>query len=214
MVRISLLGLFGYYDNMGGDLFSELVLPEGYDVDTFKSVLFLDYGERGVLYTNPEVFKAMIGAWSAKWSIELGRIYRGLTEDYDPLWNIDRFEDVADKENRTDNGITSATTSGGDTSTQGGTLERQVSAFNSSSYEPSSKDISSNSVNNTNTQSSSGTTNDSMSRGYTHDGHYYGNGGVTSSQSLAIEELKLREKYNLYHRAARLFAEDLLLYIY
>ena len=214
MVRISLLGLYGYFDGIGEDLFSELSLPEGYDLDTFKSVLLLDYGERGILYTNPDIFRSMIGAWSAKWSIELARIYRGLTEDYDPLWNIDRYEDVSDRENQTNNGATSATTSGGDTSALSGTNEHQVSAFNSSSYEPSSKDISSSNVNNTNTQSSSGTSSDAMNRGYKHDGHYYGNGGVTSSQKLASEEVELREKYNLYHRAVKLFADDLLLYIY
>lgn len=213
MVRISLLGFYGYYNGIGEDLFSELVLPEGYDADTFKSALFLDYGERCVLYTNPDVFRGMIGAWSAKWALELSRLYRGLTEEYDPLWNIDRYEDVMDRENQTNNGTTSASTSGGDTSATSGTTERQTSAFNSSAYEPKDKDIMSSVTNNTNTQSSSGTTADSMSRGYAHNGHYYGNGGVTSSQSLAREEVQLREKYNLYHRAAKMFADDLLLYI-
>ena len=213
MVRISLLGLYGYFDSIGEDLFSELTLPEGYNAETFKSTLFLDYGERGILYTNPNVFRGMIGAWSLKWALELSRLYKAMTEDYEPLWNIDRFEDVTDLENQTNNGTTSASTSGGDTSSTSGTTERQTSAFNSSSYEPHDKDVMSLGTNNTNTQSSSGTSNDTMRRGYEHDGHYYGNGGVTSSQSLVIEEVKLREKYNLYHRAAKLFADDLLLYI-
>ena len=108
-VRISLLGFYALYDNDDSDLFEYLSLPEGYDKETFKDVLFLDYGDKPVLYTNPDMFKRMIGAWSAKWSVELARLYKTLTDDYEPLWNIDRNEDVHDKENENSSGRTSAT---------------------------------------------------------------------------------------------------------
>ena len=205
-VRISLLGFYAYHANEGGDLFESLVLPEGYDKETFKDVLFLDYGDRGVLYTNPDLFKRMIAAWSAKWSLELSRLYKAMAEDYEPLWNIDRYEDVQDKENENSSGRTSATSN----ETDANTTEHTVSAYNSSSYEPHDKTQ----YNGTIGQTSSGTTSDEKHTGLKHDGHYYGNGGVTSSQSLVLEEIGLREKYNLYHEACKLFAEDLLLYIF
>lgn len=205
-VRISLLGFYALYDNQGQDLFEYLSLPEGYDKETFKDVLFLDYGDKPVLYTNPDVFKRMIGAWSSKWSLELTRLYKTLTEDYEPLWNIDRYEDVQDKENENASGRTTATSN----ETDANTTENTVSAYNSSSYEPHDKTQ----YNGTIGQTASGTSADERHKGLTHDGHYYGNGGVTMSQQMAEAEVKLREKYNLYHEACKLFSQDLLLYIY
>ncbi len=205
-VRISLLGFYALYDNDDSDLFEYLSLPEGYDKETFKDVLFLDYGDKPVLYTNPDMFKRMIGAWSAKWSVELARLYKTLTDDYEPLWNIDRYEDVQDKENENSSGSTSATSN----ETDANTTENTVSAYNSSSYEPHDKTQYSGTIG----QTASGTSADERHKGYVHDGHYYGNGGVTTSQSMAIEEIALREKYNLYHEACKLFSQDLLLYIY
>lgn len=205
-VRISLLGFYGLYTNEEVDLFENLNLPEGYDKEIFKDVLFLDYGDKGVLYTNPELFRRMIGAWSSKWYNELARLYKVMTDDYEPLWNIDRYEKVQDKENETANGLTTASSN----ETDANTTENTTSAYNSSSYEPHDKTQ----YNGTIGQTASGTSQDSRSKGYSHDGHYYGNGGVTTSQSMALEEINLRENYNLYHEACKLFSQDLLLYIY
>lgn len=196
-VRITLNGFFGLYKNAGEDLFSELVLPSKIDRKTFLDTLFLDYGERPVLYTDPIVFRAMVGAWSSKWALELSRIADTLTEDYEPLWNIDRYEKVTDKtEDEASETAASSTNA---------TSENQTSAYNSNSYEPDNKNILSSST-------GDNKSND-FTRDYTHDGHYYGNGGVTSSQSLVREEMELRENINLYHEACKLFADDLLLYL-
>ena len=196
-VRITLNGFFGLYKNAGEDLFSELVLPAKIERKTFLDTLFLDYGERPVLYTNPEVFRAMVGTWSSKWAIELERIADTLTDDYEPLWNIDRYEKVTDKtEDEASESASSATSA---------PSENTTSAYNSSSYEPDNKNVMSSSTGDSKSND--------FSRDYSHDGHYYGNGGVTSSQSLAREELALREQYNMYHEACKLFADDLLLYL-
>ena len=204
--KITLLGMYGYFANANEDLFELLNLPEGMSKETFTDTLFLDYGERGVLYTNPDLFKRMIGAWSSKWSIELSRIAKTLTEDYEPLWNIDRYEDVKDSTEDT----ATEEISGRSNATTGTTAENTTSAYNSSQYEPDNKTQ----INGTTSETTGQDKSNDYSRDFVHDGHYYGNGGVTSSQSLVIEEIKLREKYNLYHEACKLFADDLLLYIY
>ena len=196
-VRITLNGFFGLYKNAGEDLFSELVLPSKIERKTFLDTLFLDYGERPVLYTDPIVFRAAVGAWSSKWALELARIADTLTEDYEPLWNIDRYEKVTDKTEDEASETAESSTSA--------TSENQTSAYNSSNYEPDNKNILSSSTGDSKSND--------FSRDYIHDGHYYGNGGVTSSQSLVHEEMKLRENINLYHEACKLFADDLLLYL-
>lgn len=232
--KITLLGMYGYFDSLGDDLFELLVLPEGMSKETFTDTLFLDYGERAVLYSNPDLFKRMIGAWSSKWSIELSRIAKTLKDDYEPLWNIDRYEQVADKiedeasernsatlSETTQNTATLAANNG---NTSNMTTENTTSAYNSSQYEPDNKTVQNGSGtetiqqtsgnNGTVSQMSGNNKSNDYSRDFAHTGHYYGNGGVTMSQQLAESEVKLREKYNLYHEACKLFSEDLLLYIY
>ena len=212
--KISLLGMYGYFDSLGDDLFKYLVLPEGMSKETFTDTLFLDYGERAVLYTNPDMLQRMIGAWSSKWSIELERIAKTLTEDYEPLWNIDRYEDVNDTiEDTASEDITgSLSATNGTTNAQ--TIENTTSAYNSSQYEPDNKSQINGSGSETVSQTSGSNKDNEYNRDFEHKGHYYGNGGVTMSQQMAESEVKLREKYNLYHEACKLFSDDLLLYIY
>lgn len=204
--KISLLGMYGYFDSLGDDLFKYLVLPEGMDKETFTDTLFLDYGERAVLYTNPDMLQRMIGAWSSKWSLELSRIAKTLLEDYEPLWNIDRYEQVHDVGSEDISGSLSA--NNGTTNAQ--TIENTTSAYNSNAYEPDNKSQ----VNGSGSESISQSSGSEKDNEFTHEGHYYGNGGVTMSQQMAESEIKLRERYNLYHEACKLFSDDLLLYIY
>lgn len=204
--KISLLGMYGYFNSQDDDLFKYLVLPEGMDKETFTDTLFLDYGERAVLYTNPDMLQRMIGAWSSKWSLELSRIAKTLLEDYEPLWNIDRYEEVHDVGSEDISGSLSA--SNGTTNAQ--TIENTTSAYNSSAYEPDNKSQ----VNGSGSETISQSSGSEKDNEFTHNGHYYGNGGVTMSQQMAESEVKLRERYNLYHEACKLFSDDLLLYIY
>lgn len=214
LAKISLLGMYGYFNAKSEDLFELLTLPEGMSKETFTDTLFLDYGERACLYTNPELFKRMIGAWSGKWSVELSRIAKTLLVDYEPLWNIDRYEYVTDKtEDKASEDIT-GTLSANNGTTNAQTIENTTSAYNSGQYEPDNKSQVNGSGSETISQTSGSNKDNEYTRDFDHVGHYYGNGGVTSSQSLATEEIKLRERYNLYHEACKLFADDLLLYIY
>lgn len=213
LAKISLLGVFGYFEAKSEDLFELLVLPEGMEKNTFTDTLFLDYGERAILYSNPELFKRMIGAWSNKWALELSRIAKTLTDDYEPLWNIDRYEEVDDTIADTTNEDISGTVTANNGTTNAQTIENTTSAYNSSAYEPDNKSVINGSGTETISQSSGSERENEYNRDLEHRGHYYGNGGVTMSQQMAESEIKLRERYNLYHEACKLFADDLLLYI-
>lgn len=214
LAKITLLGVYSYFDNMDEDLFELLTLPTGMDKQVFTDTLFLDYGERCILYSNLDLFKRMIGAWSSKWSLELSRIAKTLTDDYEPLWNIDRYEDVNDTIEDAASEDISGSLSATNGSTNAQTVENTTSAYNSSQYEPDNKSQVNGSGSETISQSSGSEKENTYNRDFEHKGHYYGNGGITMSQQMVEAELKLRERYNLYHEACKLFADDLLLYIY
>lgn len=160
MQRLTLIGFYNYDPT----LFDGLVLPEGYDKQTFIDSLLLEHGEKLVLYSNPDFMKNSIEAWGRKWSLELGRIYEALTAEYNPIYNYDRFEEYQDEEGRTyksvntsghkatdkpnysdtqTNNNTDTTTNNYDVVTEtntDATTEHQVSADNSSSYQPDWKE--------------------------------------------------------------------------
>lgn len=157
MQRMTLIGLYNYEQQYERDLFRNLTLPEGFDKPTFINSLLLEHGEKCVLYANVDFFVDAIGIWSAKYSLELERIYQALIAEYNPIWNYDRNEEWSDEGGRKSTSETSGTTdytSQSDAShkakdtpdfevvqdtKENATTENFVSADNSSDYQPESK---------------------------------------------------------------------------
>lgn len=158
MQRVTLIGLYNYENTFGRDLFRKLSLPEGFDKPTFVNALLLEHGEKCVLYNDPEFFVDAIGMWSAKYQLELSRIYEALTAEYNPIWNYDRNEEWSDLTGQEYTSQTNAGHQAKDTpkydddvtndydiineQNVDSTEEHKISADNSSDYSPESKDIS------------------------------------------------------------------------
>ena len=217
--------LIGFY-NHDPQLFDELVLPDGYDKNDFIDSLLLEHGEKCVLYSNPDFMKNAIGVWGRKWYNNLEWIYKAMTAEYNPLHNFDRFEEYTDNEGRKLESITNAGHKATDSpdfnveQVTSGTVEHEVSADNSSSYQPESKDTTNAGKTKTSgktqdlSETSNSKTNDAETHNFAHNGHLYGNIGITTSVQMWTGETDARMKYNLYNAASRLFANDLLIGIY
>ena len=195
--RLTLIGMYNY----DSSLFDNVILPGGYDKQTFIDSLLLEHGEKCVLYSDLDFMKYSLGAISRKWANELERIYQAMSAEYNPIWNYDRTEEYKDVTERKLGGT--ATTS----QPVSGTDESRVSAFNSSTYEPDRQTIS-----NAGTVRSESDTDESGT--VTHDAHLYGNIGVTTSATMVKEETQMRAERNMYDLAARIFANELLIQIY
>lgn len=226
MQRLTLIGLLNYDPT----LFDNLILPDGYDLDTFKDSLLLEHGEKCVLYSNPDFMKNAIGAWGRKWGLELERILQALTAEYDPIYNYDRYEEYSDSEGRKYESKVNAGHKATDSpkydvvqdTNKDAVTEEQISADNSGSYQPEHKTIQNGGKSTTSTsgktqdlsETSNSTTNDAETRNFNHKAHLYGNIGVTTSAQMVTEVVQQRFKYNLYSTAARIFANELLIGIY
>lgn len=226
MQRLTLIGLYNYNAN----LFDGLTLPDGYDKETFIDSLLLEHGEKCVLYANPDFMQNAITAWGRKWALSLERIYLALTEEYNPLHNFDRFEEYSDNEGRKYESKTNAghkATDDPDFSVTNDTntnavVEHTVSADNSSGYQPEWRETQNGGKTTATTkgktqnlsETSNSSTNDAETHNFTHNGHLYGNIGVTTSVQMLTSEVDARMKYNLYDAAGRLFANELLIGIY
>ena len=169
-----------------GGIFRDCVFPDGIDKDTVITTILLEAGELEPLYKDPEFMRMAIANWSQKWYQTFERWHLALTEKYNPLHNYDRYEEWTDK---TDSSVTSDAT----TSTR-------KSAFDSSSLTP----YDSTDYDNKDTVDATGI----------HNGHLYGNIGVTTSAQMIEGDVTTRMRFNLYNMIADCFKTELCLLVY
>lgn len=91
---VTLQNLTELYPSMLDD---NIVLPEGLEKDTLKSVIMMRLGLCWPVYDEPEVFSSMLYSWfmSHYWNIE--RLIKVTETSYSPLENYDRQEDFTDR---------------------------------------------------------------------------------------------------------------------
>lgn len=176
--------------------------------------------------------------------LELNRLWLANNAEYNPVENYDRWEDgtynfgnqqkVMDYGQETHNAMygeqettseatnkNSGKATSGNTTTTKGTVEGQVSAFDSSAYQPKEKTITDNTVTSSSTGSSEGTSTDTGSVKQkmhqdtleklkhqdveqdaeylnTENIHIHGNIGVTTAQQMIEAEWQLRDHYVFY----------------
>ena len=226
-------------------LFDDLVLPDGIDKDVLTNNILLRGGEFEVMYADPHFTRDAIGMWGKKWYRTFEKWIDALSIDYNPLENYDRMEDYSDTLNKGVSTSSSGTT--GNTRTFNNedketlntqnkmthdttdVTEETVSAYDSSTYQPSRKTTVDNdgtdTMDNTGTDTfnHTGTITDSGTNGSSgtekensksvHEGRIHGNIGVKTSQSMLEEELRIAE-WNVYEHITDLFLSEFIIPIY
>lgn len=203
--KVTLLGMNAYFQNAGNDLFEFLSLPTGLNKKTLTDNILLQGGEFEVLYSDPMSLKTSIGIWSDREAATFQRWVDALAIEYAPLENYDRHEDWTDT---LDSDGTSRTTGTNDTSTSG-SVQTDVSAYDSSGYQPKEKVTTSETIDNDTTENNTSTL-DNTGR---HTGRVHGNIGVTTSQQMLESELDLGY-WNIYSRITDMFLEEFCIMIY
>lgn len=231
--KITLIGMY----NFDNSLFDGMDLPEGIDKDTFIASLLLRDGEFEVLYPDFTFLKGAIAIWSNKWRHTFEKWLIAQAAEWNPIENYDRYEEFDDSHSKnltststesktnSESQTSTGSASGSDTTNGSGSNEAQKSAYDSGSYQPDARNLTSNS----NTATSSSSTNASSSTNGSHkiDGsvtdvetgsnkhtaHIHGNIGVTTSASM-LKEFRDVNEWNLYDHMADLFKTELLIPIY
>lgn len=228
-MKITMIGMETALQRKEQHLFDNLVLPEGIDKDDVTDNIMLEGSEFEVVYPDPDLFRAAIGVWGRKYYRTFDKWIKALNIDYDPLENYDRNEywkDTGDEDSNSAalnvaNTTTSNTTDSISGNDRSGNSENQVSAFDSSSYEPSEKTIYSEDTDNTETIDSSGSvaSNNSDSSEFhkdnidEHTGRIHGNIGVTTSQQMLQAELDV-QRFNIVQQITDLFLQEFCIMIY
>ena len=212
--RLTLIGLY----NFNQSLFSNLILPDGINEEIFIDTLLMKYGECPLISPNLDYMLLAIGAWSRKWYDNVERIFAALNAEYNPIYNYDRHEEWTGTDGYTMTGTDGYTINGTDarttdeegsiSRTYGSDTEHKVSAYNESTYQEDSKDITTGTdATNTNdhittagnnSETKSGTKGETKSGNDSRTGHIFGNIGTTKSQEMVLDEISLRAQQNIY----------------
>lgn len=240
-------------EEFNGGLFTSIQLTPRLEKEVCIDTILEMWGSNDVIRSNPVIMKRYTDLFFLKNYDNFDKMAEALQADYDPIENYNRYEDTAEDratagnftESGTEGGTSSltgssgseATSSGSGTTTGSGTnnigasnTEHQISAMDSSSYQPRDKDLNSartdtnsntstsseqatstvsatesqsNTFSNTDSKTGSNTGTDNFTR----DSHIHGNIGVTTSQQMIQSEIELR-KFNIYNYIADLYAKE------
>ena len=102
--KATLIGLY----NLDNKLFDKMVLPDGIEKNLFISSLLLKVGEFEVLFFNPGFMEDSIGVWSQKWYHTFSEWVRAQNEQFNPIYNYDRFESITDSGTKSSGSTTTA----------------------------------------------------------------------------------------------------------
>lgn len=193
-----------------GDLFDDIVLPDGMDKITVVNQIMLDNGLLEVVYPEHDLLKGLIKAHFLARQLDYQRLWDAVSQTYNPLYNLDRKNTLTEKTERTENttgNTTSNSTSNTTTSSTSNTnqsTEQKVSAFDSSTYQPSEQmsgntnDITNgNTIDNTNGNTDA-TTDTQGQDVHTLESHEEGSIGVITPQDMLRREFDIRRDWNIY----------------
>lgn len=193
-----------------GDLFDDITLPDGMDKATVVNQIMLDNGLLEVVYPEHDLLKGLIKAHFLARQLDYQRLWEAVSQTYNPLYNLDRTNTLTERTERTEN-TTGNTTSNSTRNTSINTTinsnqstEQKVSAFDSSTYQPSEQmsgntnDITNgNTIDNTNGNTDA-TTDMQGQDVHTLESHEEGSIGVITPQDMLRREFDIRKDWNVY----------------
>ena len=257
---LTLTQLYDLGKNQDIDIFDGITLPEGspLDRDVLINSIIIRCGLNYPNYADPYVMKSAITLLSAQNQYTFEHVAKIYEASYSPIENYDRYEDMSTNRDRnmsddtvnqntknetasssntvTNNLTTTNNLSTAHTGIDSTVDENTTSAYDASTYQPSSKSTSdlthgetisdTGTVTNTGTVTTIGSTSKDDSSNSTSNkdvlenekttqkNHIRGNIGVTTADAMQIEEYSFLEKYNPYQFLAGLFENSLTLFVY
>lgn len=177
-----------------GDLFDDITLPSGMDKTTVVNQIMLDNGLLEVRYPEHDLLKGLIKAHFLARQLDYQRLWDAVSQTYNPLYNLDRKNTLTERTERSEN--TAGNTTSNTTRNSNQSTEQKVSAFDSSTYQPSEQmSGKTNDITNGNT----GATTDTQGQDvHTLESHEEGSIGVITPQDMLRREFDIRKDWNIY----------------
>lgn len=175
---MTVYGAEQYLNALNDSLFAGVTFPEGINRTTAINNIILKSGEFPILYSNLDFFKEAVTTWGSKYGLAFEKWVEGFASEFSPIDNYDRNEKWTD-------------TASGSTSS-----ETQVSAYDSSTYQPKSKLVTTPGDKNT------------------HEGRIHGNIGVMKTTDILAGWMDFYKDYNIYDIIADTFVREFCALVY
>lgn len=196
--RVMLMNLYNveqFGDATGkGSLFDGVEIPSGIDQQTLYDKIMYDNWDLEPYISDFDVLHRFILNWFKTRYHAWELINKALSQDYEPLENMNRTETETITRERKFTGQTSTEDSGEN--------ETRVSAFDSSSYQPSQMD----------TSQATGSENreDNEDETLTNERNSHGTIGVITNQDMLQKEIDIR-RYDIYSIISKEFTNEFML---
>ena len=233
MATMTILGMYKFKDG----LFEHLILPDDINKNVVINQILLDSSSFECVYSDFDFMQDAIGLWSNTWYRTFEKWQNALSLEYNPIENYDRMEDWIDSSNnktsrnsvenrnlsnsmRSDRNLQSVTKNTGSDNNL-----HNVSPYDSGAYVADSQDIAN--INNQSTTTDTGemitngsdsgnvstTGNDLSNTDSLHKGRMHGNIGVTTTQKMLNQELKIA-RFNLVKQISDVFIKEFCIMVY
>lgn len=195
--KLSILGMYNYRP----DIFDDFHLPDGVEKDILEPELLSELAELELLYTDADVLKSLIDAWSARRLYAWTKLYATTQFEYNPIWNKDGIitetEERALKEDATETrNLTSKSASDSKASTHD---HGDTYGYNSSNKSPTDDRTGNSSATVSGTGTDTGTVGNDRAEteNITRTREEHGNIGVTTTQAMIKEERQISD-FDIY----------------
>lgn len=213
MNLVALMEISTLYDEDYYFIWKDAMLDTRIDKDTLITQILRACSDSYPLYTTVATFKDASDAFFKKWSYQISKLLDTQDFEYNPIWNKDgdiyetrtndrnRNEKVDDDFNEQVNENNSSTN------------ENEVSAYNSSSYQPHDKDSRSEDLGRHTDAGRDISTNETEKVTEDYHRREQGNIGITTTQQMINEERGLYE-FNIYEWVVKKYANELFLNVW
>ena len=216
MNLIDMLDMYAILNNKSEDLFlmlADYTLDSRIERDAMNKAIVTRLGACRPLTTNTTVFKVMLDEFFNRYNYNIGKLLDTMYYEYDPLENKDwtrteHRESIGDIDN-TDTYTTN--TNGTDNLSR--TDETQVSAYDSTSYQPKEKVVVGSNDTTTGSTTHSGATTSDITSDVDTEENFKGKDSDESYQSLIEQERELAQ-FNIYDWIIQQMRRELFLLIY
>lgn len=182
---LSVLGLY----NIRPDIFDKFSVPEGVDMDILEPELLSECAELESLYTDPDILKDLIGAWSKRRMYAWTKLLATTKLEYNPIWNKDgTIEETEVRDLDRSENVNSSAESNSDTDELHSTY-----GYNSGEPQAASKDESESSGFSKSSSNGTGSEDETIKRSR----REFGNIGVTTTQHMIQEERDIAD-FDIY----------------
>lgn len=177
-----------------GSLFDGITLPDGIDQNILYDKIMYDNWDLEPYISDFDVLHRFILNWFKTRYHAWEMMEKALSQDYEPLENMNRTETETITRERNFTGQTSTEDNGNN--------ETRVSAFDSSSYQPSQMD--------TSQATGSENRNDNEDETVTNERNSHGTIGVITNQDMLQKEIDIR-RYDIYSIISKEFTNEFML---